>query len=179
MKIRYYKDCFCIALSGLAAALSGCSSAGEARQAAPVTQAPHMAKNELTGRRPSAATAPVHIYRMKKDYSRHVPVTMDAARTKVVSYPAPTDLKLNGRFAYPTPLDNGFWLDNRGIGRNVAFLSYTYEEYSRLPEAPVADTLLKCIIDKDPLTEIHYCGRRSDYKDIVKELNELIRQKYD
>lgn len=178
MKIRHNGLYLCAALSGLVLTAAGCSATKKAQQPTEANPTIHMTPHISTGKKPAAVTAPVYIYKMKKDYSQQVPVTMDATRTKVVSYPAPTDLKLNGRFAYPTPLENGFWLDNRGIDRNVAFLSYTYEEYSRLPEAPVADTLLKYIIDKDPLTEIHYCGRRGDYKNIVEELNELIRQKY-
>lgn len=101
---------------------------------------------------------------------------MDETRTRIVSYPAPTDLKTNGKLAYPTPLEGGFWLDNRGISPRAAFLSYTYEEYSQLKEPPTMEEMLERIVDKDPFTVIHACGRRADYKDIVGELNEYIRK---
>ncbi len=162
-------------LAGLALTVSGCSHP-ELVKAIPTIW---KACNPLTVKQMMAARmAPVYIYKMKKDYSQHVPVTMDAARTRVVSYPAPTDLKTNGKLAVPTPLDNGFWLDNRGINENVAFLSYTYEEYSQLTEAPTSEELMKHIIDNDPLTEIHYCGRRNEFTDIVAELNALIAERY-
>ena len=78
----------------------------------------------------------------------------------------------------PTKLEQGYWLDNRGIGPNVAFLSYTYEEYSKLSVSPSMDDLMSHIVDKYPLLEIHACGRRADYsgKDIVSELNRKIAE---
>lgn len=117
----------------------------------------------------------VYVYKTKKDYSHLVPVLMDETRTRIVSYPAPADLLRNGRPTLPTLLEGGFWLDNRGIGPTVAFLSYTYEEYSQFTHAPSYEELMGHIIDKYPLTSLRACGRRADYKDIVTELNEKIR----
>lgn len=119
----------------------------------------------------------VFVYKTRKDYSDNVPVIMDDTKTKIISYPAPGDLKKGKGFATPTKLNDNLLLDNRGIGPNVAFLSYTYSEYSSLKSAPSMETLLNSIIDKDPLTFYVYCGRRSDYNDIVKELNALIENK--
>ena len=65
--------------------------------------------------------------------------------------------------------------DNRGIGQHVAFLSYTYEEYASLPQTPTSDELFDKIIDKHPLVEIHFCGNRYQYKNLVDELNAQIR----
>lgn len=113
------------------------------------------------------------VYKTVRDYSRQVPVLLNAAKTEIVSYPDPRDLQYRGNLATPTPLDNGYWLDNRGIGVNVAFLNYTYEEYARLPEAPARSVLLECIIDRNPLSELWNCGLRSQYRDEVRELNEL------
>ena len=45
----------------------------------------------------------VYIYKTRKDYSRLVPVLMDETRTRIVSYPAPTDLKTNGKLASSWP----------------------------------------------------------------------------
>ena len=42
-------------------------------------------------------------------------------------------------------------VDNKGINPQVAFLKFTYEEYSKLTEAPAMDTLMENILDK-----IHY-----------------------
>lgn len=124
----------------------------------------------------AVSSPPVYIYKMRKDYSQHVPVIMNPERTKIISYPAPTDLTTNGKLALPTPLHDGYWLDNRGINAQVAFLSYTYEEYSRFTDAPSMAELTEHILDKHPLTEFRACGRRADYKDkdIVNELNRLI-----
>lgn len=122
------------------------------------------------------AAPPVVIYKTTKDYSRHVPVGLSEDGTRIVSYPAVSDVKSGNRYPYPTPLEDGYLLDNRGIGRNVAFLSYTYEEYAALPATPSGSELLEKVIDKHPLVEIHTCGNRYQYKDLVKELNEQIRE---
>lgn len=123
----------------------------------------------------AAVSSPVvYIYKMKKDYSQLVPVLMDDSRSRIVSYPHPADLKRGDKLCLPTELVQGYWLDNRGINSNVAFLSYTYEEYAALSAAPSMEELMAHIVDKYPLAGIWACGRRADYKDIVTELNEKI-----
>jgi hypothetical protein len=114
------------------------------------------------------------IYKTIKDYTNLVPVIMNSEKTKIVSYPAPTDVFYQGKLAKPTVLKNGYLLDNRGINENVAFLNYTYEEYSKLPEAPSMKDMLSRITERNPLTELINCGLRSQYTDEVKELNSLI-----
>lgn len=122
----------------------------------------------------SVASPKLFIYKMKKDYSQHVPVTLSADKKTITSYPHPRDLYTNGKLAVPTKLNDGYWLDNRGINANVAFLSYTYEEYAALNEVPAVSELYKKIIDKDPLKEMWDCGRRHQFQDPVSELNEAI-----
>jgi len=51
----------------------------------------------------------------------------------------------------------------------------TYAEYAALPEAPSMDVLMKMIIDNDPLTEMYNCGNRQVFKDVVNDLNVVIR----
>jgi hypothetical protein len=114
------------------------------------------------------------IYKTRADYSQHVPVILNADRTAITSYPDIKDVYYQGKFAFPTRLSGGFLLDNRGIGPNVAFLDYTYEEYSKLGQTPSIDQLFSHILEKDPLTEMYKCGRRIDYHDIENELNRLI-----
>jgi len=131
---------------------------------------------QLTGGNPASTSPVVYIYKTKADYSHQVPVMMDEARTRILSYPAPGDLKMGDGLRLPTLLNKGYLLDNKGIGPNVAFLTYTYEEYSQLPTAPFMTDLMSHILDKYPLLEIRACGRRADYKDIVIELNEKIAE---
>ena len=122
-----------------------------------------------------AATGPqTIIYKTGKDYYANIPVIMDEGRTRILSYPDPQDTYYQGKFAYPTRLAQGYLLDNRGIGANVVFLSYTYEEYSKLQSAPSMNELMQHIIDKYPLTEAWNCGIRTQYKDEVNELNKRI-----
>ena len=117
---------------------------------------------------------PCIIYRTRSDYSRYVPVTLSADKSKIDSYPDIKDIYYNGKLSVPTPLANGFLLDNRGIGLQVAFLDYTYEEYSKLSSTPPATDLMSRLLDKDPLVEMYQCGRRSQYTNIEQELNVLI-----
>jgi len=120
------------------------------------------------------ALAPVIIYKTKSDYYNNVPVIMNDNKTDIVSYPDIKDLFYNGQLAYPTKLKNGYLLDNRGIGKNVAFLKYTYEEFSILAETPSKEILLNSIIDKNPLIEIYICEKLS--KTNIEELNNYIHQ---
>lgn len=114
------------------------------------------------------------VYKTVRDYHLNVPVLMDAQKQNIISYPAPSDAFYKSALALPTPLSNGFWLDNRGINQYVAFTSYTYDEYSKLPAAPDLTTLKSKIIDLNPLVEMYECGFRADYQDEIVELNALI-----
>jgi len=121
------------------------------------------------------AGPPVIIYKTKKDYSNNIPVGLSPDKKELTSFPAITDIYYNGALAVPIRLNNGYLLDNRGIGTDVAFLSITYTEYSKLKNTPSADSLYSWIIDSDPLTEMFNCGSRYDYEDLVKELNLIIK----
>ena len=121
-----------------------------------------------------AALPHVVIYKTTNDYNYNVPVMLSDNKIEIISYPHPTDLFYNGELALPTILQNGYLLDNRGIGKNVAFLKYTYDEYSKLSEVPTLDELQKNIIDKEPLTELWDCGIRNSFTDLQKQLNEWI-----
>lgn len=118
---------------------------------------------------------PTIIYKTKKDYNKFVPVILSEDKSKIVSYPHPSDILVNDKFSYPTQLEKGYLLDNRGINNNVAFLSMTYEEYSKLEKAPLLEELFSMIIDKAPLVEIYNCGNRYTFKnEISVDLNKLI-----
>ncbi|HOF16632.1 MAG TPA: hypothetical protein PLF32_07700 [Bacteroidales bacterium] len=121
-----------------------------------------------------AALPHVVIYKTTKDYRQNVPVILSEDKTQIVSYPHPSDLYYNGKLALPETLHNGYLLDNRGIGKNVAFLKYTYKEYSKFTDVPTLDELFKNIIDNDPLTELWDCGKKVNFTDLQKQLNEMI-----
>jgi len=122
------------------------------------------------------ATPPVIIYKTKNDYSKNVPVILSEDKSKVISFPAQRDIKKGDDFAYPTPLADGYLLDNRGINQNAAFLKFTYLDYYNMDNVPDAARLMNYILDKEPFTEIYQCGRRGDYKNAEEELNLKIKQ---
>lgn len=117
------------------------------------------------------------VYKTKKNYRNLVPVMLSDDKSQIVSYPAPSDLKTEDGLATPAKLSKNYWLDNRGIGKNVAFLSMTYKEYAELKEVPSTTAMYQMIVDKDPLVSLCECGLRSQYKNPVKELNKLIKKK--
>jgi len=118
----------------------------------------------------------VVVYKTSENYYLHVPVILSKDKKTVVSYPAPTDLFYNGDLAFPVKLENGYLLDRCGIGEGCAFLQWTFYEYSRLDKTPNQEELLKMILDADPLTELYDCGKRSNFRDIESELNQIIRE---
>jgi hypothetical protein len=117
------------------------------------------------------STAPVIIYKTYKDFSDFVPVIMNAEKTKIVSYPAPTDLFPGSK---PAALNLGYLLDRKGINENVVFLNITYDAYSKLVKVPSLDEMNALIMEKYPLVELYYCGNKTNYKDLIPELNILI-----
>lgn len=122
--------------------------------------------------------APAVIYKTMKDYSDYVPVIMNEERTKILSYPDPVDLTFESKLAKPSKLINGYLLDNRGINKNVVFLKYTYEKYSKMSTPPSQTEMLSNILEKYPLIEMYSCGLRSDYSDIIKDMNAIIESDF-
>jgi len=121
-----------------------------------------------------AALPHIVIYKTANDYGNNVPVLLSDDKTQIVSYPHPTDLFFGENLALPAQLNNGYLLDNRGIAKNVAFLKYTYEEYEKLKDVPTLHELQRNIIDKDPLTELWDCGKKTNFTDLQKQLNDWI-----
>lgn len=122
----------------------------------------------------SSAVQQTIVYKTIGDFNNLVPITMNENRTEILSYPAPTDLVVNGKVTIPTQLKNGYLLDNRGVNINTVFLKYTYEKYSKLENAPNLEEMMQNIAEKYPLSELINCGPRSQFKDEVKEINSLI-----
>jgi hypothetical protein len=118
-----------------------------------------------------AVRAPVIIYKTTKDYFYNVPVDLSEDRTMITSYPDISDIYIEGTLAYPTRLEEGFLLDNRGIGPNSAFIKFTYEEYSKLKTTPSPDMLYNLITDKEPFSAMYKLNCKRD----TSEINIIIR----
>ena len=137
-----------IVLSILSIALFSCHTQKKAVENN--TPAPQAQTQKPATAPASVASPPTYIYKTRNDYSQNVFVGY--ANNRITFFPAPTDLYTNGKLATPTPLRDGYWLDNRGISPNIAFLSYTYEEYAKMQNVP--NDLYQRILDKDPLLEM-------------------------
>lgn len=131
-------------------------------------------ESEKTGQAAFVSGPKAVIYQTSKDYSQLVPVQLSDDKKTIESYPDVKDVYYNGILAYPSQLHNGYWLDNRGINKNVAFIKLTYEEYSKLSKTPSSEELMDMIIDDQPLISMYNCGNRSSYKEIETELNRKI-----
>lgn len=118
---------------------------------------------------------PTIVYRTRVDVGDAVPITLSADGKEIVSYPHPSDLRAGDAYATPTPLGEGYLLDNRGIGPNTVFLKWTYAEYAALPQVPTLLELQDAITVRDPFAEIYDCGLRNNYTDPLKDLSELVR----
>lgn len=154
----------CLALLGSSCTLLRTNEAGaSAATAAPGVEA-------------AAVTAPVVVYKTKKDYRNKVPVTLSADKARIIAYPAPEDLqRSDGSYMYPTSLGEGYLLDNRGVGPNTAFLKWSYEEYAALKERPRLDELKSGILDADPMLELYRCGELRQTTNLEDELNRMIK----
>ncbi|MBZ0205674.1 MAG: hypothetical protein K8H89_05075 [Flavobacteriales bacterium] len=122
-----------------------------------------------------AATAHVLVYRTKEDRNEQVPVMLSGDRKSILSYPHPGDLRTADGLTVPVELENGWLLDRRGIGMNVAFLRITYSEYAAMESAPSLAELEAAITDRDPLTDLCDCGPRAAFSDPVTQIGNLIR----
>ncbi len=121
-------------------------------------------------------TRPVMVYRTQQDVHDKVPVGLSEDRQRIVSYPHPKDLRVDGTLLQPTALVKGYWLDNKGIGLHTGFLRMTYAEYAALPAAPTIAELEAALLDRDPLVELCDCGTRGTMADPVKEVNALLKK---
>lgn len=127
---------------------------------------------------PVFSTQPgVMVYKTRGDYGNLVPVLLSEDKSRILSYPHPDDLRVDGRWLTPKLLSEGYYLDNKGIQLNTAFLKFTYMEYSELDSVPSLELLYKNIKDKDPFLELCDCGNKSQYEDITKQLNQWILEK--
>jgi hypothetical protein len=118
-------------------------------------------ETNLTGANTVSVTGPgAIVYKTRANYNLLVPVGLFHNKTAVSSYPGPTDVTFgDGRtLRTPTPLHQGYLLDNRGIGLDTAFVNITYAEYAVLQQTPSAATLFGMIVDADPFTEMYECG---------------------
>lgn len=116
----------------------------------------------------------VVVYKTRAEYNNLVPIALSDDKSTIISYPHPADLIRDGKLTLPIPLHKGYWLDNRGIGSNVAFLQMSYADYSKMEDVLSLSTMMGMIRDADPLIEIYDCGLNSGYKDHVSEINKLI-----
>ena len=141
-----------LALTGICL-LVACSSARSSKGQTVATVLPVTPPPVLKGT--SGVIPRAVVYRTVADFHDKVPVTMDVARTAIVSYPDPKDVRVGKGYAVPVALRDGYWLDRRGINVNTAFLDYTYEAYAALEKAPSMEVLKKHLLHTHPLTVLY------------------------
>ncbi|MBN2669012.1 MAG: hypothetical protein JXR60_07270 [Bacteroidales bacterium] len=115
----------------------------------------------------------VVIYKTKADYTHFVPVQLDENKMKVISFPAPQDLKNGNAFREPVSLKDGYYLDRKGVNLKTAFVKMTYQEYAQLIKNPKAEDLYNILVDKTPFTEMYVCPDWPQTEE-VEQLNQLI-----
>lgn len=106
--------------------------------------------SELLTGQPAMMIPKARIYRMSGDCTDLVPITLGEDGT-VISYPAPTDLNSS---QMPLPLEDGWYLDRRGIGIGSVLTTYTYTQYEALPSPPSPAQLIQHISRDCHITHI-------------------------
>ena len=117
------------------------------------------------------------IYKAKRSYRNSVPVILGSDKRTIVSYPDPHDLEVNGKIATPVYLGKGYYLDNRGIDTNTAFLSTSYSNYSKLKTPPSIDEMQGMIRDRRPIDFMCDCGLRASFANPVAAAKKLVKDK--
>ena len=153
------------------AAMTACQSSKETNK----SENTETTETVTTVNAPIAMAMPrIVIYKTTADYSNLVPITMDDSKTQIVSFPDPSDVKANKR---PTQLENGYMLDNFGIGKNVVYTDYTFEQYAALESVPEPETFMEHIADRNPLVEYYVSGAeypRTGEARTIEALNNII-----
>jgi hypothetical protein len=104
-----------------------------------------------------------------------VPIGLSADKKEIVSYPDPKDVKNDSGFYYPTALNDGYWMDNIGVGVNTGYLGMSLKEYSQLSEPLKLNVMMTMLVDTSPFTEMWNCGSRGSVS--IEEINKWISTK--
>ena len=91
------------------------------------------------------------VYKTNVPCYDNVAISLNATRSSVLSYPAPSDVSAASA---PLQLPDGWLLDRRGLGPNPAFISLTYKEYSALKTPPSPDELMKMVLPDVYVTDL-------------------------
>jgi hypothetical protein len=116
---------------------------------------------------PPEATAPVVVYKTKKDYRDYMTVQLSADGQTVTAFPAPSDVPGQK----PVQLADGYLL-KRMVGD--AYLSVTIDDYANASRHYSSDELFKLVIDRDPYLEKYDCSGYTDTD--TASINNLIRR---
>ena len=143
---RYFLQCFALLMAALL--LGSCKTQKKQLIGTPVVVATAAPERNS---KPRDYIPKAVIYTTNGDYNNCVPVTLNDARTALVSFPDPRDLRYD---VAPLPLANGYLLDRRGVGYNTAFTRWTYAEYAQLPAVPTPDELMQNIIPEARVTNV-------------------------
>lgn len=122
-----------------------------------------------------SALPSIVIYKTKANYSMLVPIGLSADKKEIVSYPDPKDVKNDSGFYYPTALNDGYWMDNIGVGVNTGYLGMSLKEYSQLSEPLKLNVMMTMLVDTAPFTEMWNCGSRGSVS--IEEINKWISTK--
>ena len=119
------------------------------------------------------------VYKTRADYDSLIPVDLYPDKIRISSSPDPTDLIFSsaGALRTPSPLHQGYLLDNKGISLNTAFVNISYVEYAKLDQSPSPEELFRMVVDADPFVEMYECGRIRGFmsqEEAIAKLNAMI-----
>lgn len=120
------------------------------------------------------AIAPIIIYKTNGDYANLVPVQLSSDKTEITGFPDVQDIYIGDEFAYPTILEQGYLLDNRGVDDGTAFTDITYEMYAKFLEIPSSEYLLQHVAYTNPFIEMYDCNNTLSMDDTKEDINNFI-----
>jgi hypothetical protein len=130
---------------------------------------------DISSGKTSISHPPIFIYKMKRDYSRNVPVLLSDDKTEIVSYPHPMDLiGMNSKEFMPIRLHGRYFLDRKGINKNVAFLNISYNNYRKLRRPLTIEEIEKLITDRNPLSYFLSCSNLTYSDKIIDSIISMI-----
>lgn len=125
----------------------------------------------------SEIEVPMVIYRVNGNYNNHIPVGFDEEKNKITSYPAPSDVVVDGNYKKPIELGNNWFLDQIGVSFNSKFLAVPYEEYAEFEEVNLEEMKARMILNSE-FYDFYECASNLDVEEIKKAFSNEIDWKY-
>ncbi len=109
------------------------------------------------------------IFRTSDKVDNLVPIVVND-NNEIVSYPAPSDLKIDGKYKKPIALGNNWYIDQIGVSSKSKFLTLSFKEYAVIN--PVNIDNLQSKVTPISFYDICECPPVDNYDEIITAFND-------